>query len=322
MTNDAPDYTKIVQLFGKYAGSLLPIAVDADGQLYGVLKGSDGTILRVVKVDTSGRLETVILGEYSGASKVLATDEDGRLIAIITDPENIWGVRPVVGNAELAVRLGSHTPYDRRGSVMHILDFSHGMTNVYPNTYGTGGACEITADYSKHGGYSLKIITPSNGDFLTEIQQYHCFPAAPDIVGIEFAVSEEDSAGSPYCYMSICTDTRRIYAGVLWDSATSKLYYMNGVGTWADSGFTRTFWHVADYGYEFHSVKLCFSTLTEKYVRVCVDHKELDWSAFSCPASDYTDQLPATTRLGALGANGQNYTFYFADLIHTIKEPE
>ena len=104
MASGAPDYTRKVQLLAKFGDKLVPVAVDANGQLRALIsgavdvstlppvqqadrsreiQGSDGTALRTIAVDAQGR----IIGLFHGHDGVryipIRVDADGRIEALM-----------------------------------------------------------------------------------------------------------------------------------------------------------------------------------------------------------------------------------------------
>ena len=79
MVLDAPDYTRVTLAQGvDPSGDLVTLAVDASGQLFAVIKGTDGTTLRTIAVDASGRIIMVPYGvtAISGTATVTQAEKD------------------------------------------------------------------------------------------------------------------------------------------------------------------------------------------------------------------------------------------------------
>ena len=69
---------------GKYGDTLKIVAVDTDGQIVSVIKGTDasGNVVTIL-VDAAGKMLAVMQGDYAGTPKTLAVDSDGRMQAIL-----------------------------------------------------------------------------------------------------------------------------------------------------------------------------------------------------------------------------------------------
>jgi len=300
MAKGAPDYTRLAHIFG----------VTAAGELV------------QVRVDDDGNIVAIMTGEYSGSSKTLATDEDGRILAIITDPENIWGIRPIVGNAELAVRLGSPTQYDRRGSVMNFEGFETGLHRVYLYQVTGTGSIILTTDYVRSGGYATKLTTIKTGDYSTGFYQYFHFPSAETTLAHEFHVSFLDDVGAVSAKMTVYTGSRVCNAGIQWVLADGKVYYWGSGGSWVDSGYTMSAYHTFGFGYLWHNLKFVFNPFTEKYMRILVNHLNIDLSAVSIQAVNETADPELVIGTMAIGDATDSYTYYFDDFIFTVREPD
>jgi len=137
MAKGAPDYTRITLAQGIDAtGTLRTIAVDANGQLYAVIKGTDGVELRVLKVDAEGRIIMVPYGvttvqgtatvtqaakdrEMQGADgavlRTIAVDAAGRIIMVP------YGVTTVQGTATVTQTAKDREVQGRDGATLRTL---------------------------------------------------------------------------------------------------------------------------------------------------------------------------------------------------------
>lgn len=300
MGKGAPDYTRLAHILG----------ITETGKLI------------QIRVDDEGRMVSIMTGEYSGGSTILATDEDGRILAVITDPENIWGVRPLVGNAELCARLGSPVYYDRRGSVMSIESFNNGLSRIDPSGVGGAGSLTIVSEFARSYGYSCKITTRTAGDYDTGVMQYFDFPRPGNTLGHEFHIAPTGAQGGIYCYISVYTGTRYLIFGMKWDFVGKNLYYWGSGADWVDSGENMTMYHVAGKGLHWHNIKLVVDLVTEKYIRLLVDHLSVDLSAIACQASNSANDSETIVTTRGYGDAANSRTIYLDDLIFTVLEPE
>jgi len=82
-----PDWFKSVRLTGKYGLQLIPVAVDENGNLYAVIKGTDGTTLRTVKLDVDGSILAKLVGgtidtaNVSGAVDIGSVADKERVVS-------------------------------------------------------------------------------------------------------------------------------------------------------------------------------------------------------------------------------------------------
>lgn len=86
MGSGSPDFTKRTRIMANFGGVDVIVAVDADGQLFALLKGWNGAAYVPISVDADGRMVAVMTGSDGVAARVLLTDVEGRLISVIQDP--------------------------------------------------------------------------------------------------------------------------------------------------------------------------------------------------------------------------------------------
>jgi len=122
MSSGRPDFHPTMLLEGKYGTSLIPVLVDAAGQMYIVMTGqsigvsgpvnvnqlakdrdimgSDGGTRRVIAVDANGQIVAVIKGQYLGNPATVALDANGLIKVNLTVQDlNYLKVRPIYGQA-------------------------------------------------------------------------------------------------------------------------------------------------------------------------------------------------------------------------------
>jgi len=75
-----PDWHRSVRLTGKYGLQLIPVAVDENGNLYAVIKGTDGTELRTVKLDVDGSILAKLVGGTVNVGTITTVEDKDRNI--------------------------------------------------------------------------------------------------------------------------------------------------------------------------------------------------------------------------------------------------
>jgi len=80
MVSGLPDWHRSVRLTGKFGTEYVPIVTDANGNLFAVIRGTDGVQLRDIRVDEQGRMVALMTG---GEGIPLAVDEEGRIRAVM-----------------------------------------------------------------------------------------------------------------------------------------------------------------------------------------------------------------------------------------------
>ena len=296
------------------------MAVDANGFLAALMKGEyDGSPVTVA-LDADGNIVSVMKGEYAGALKTLATDADGRILATITDPENIWGIRPAIGNAELAARLGAPARWDRRGSVVMQDSFEGGMNRAkISSSYGSSYQAVITAERACSGGYSLKLVPGTSENDLVAVTEYAVFPKYTGLAGFEAHFAVADNEGTVFVSFWVYTGSLFIDSAVKIDLANSHVYYLDSTDNWVDTGE-----QIGGTGldYIWHGVKIVLDLTNHNYVRILADDNQIDMSGISNATSSNT----STPQVGGkvyvtTPASGVPPVLYVDDLIYTINEP-
>lgn len=95
----------------------------------------------------------------------------------------VWSVTDL---GELAIRLGSVVSFDRRGDVVWIDDFEHGIGKWVANVWGVGGAVELSDAYARSGNWSMAMVAGSDG--LRKASVYRMMPR-PVVGGLGFCFS-------------------------------------------------------------------------------------------------------------------------------------
>jgi hypothetical protein len=80
MASGRPDFHPTMLLEGKYGSTLIPVLVDALGQLYTIMTGNAGGIPLPVLLDAAGRILAHLVGSDGGTIRDVAVDASGKLI--------------------------------------------------------------------------------------------------------------------------------------------------------------------------------------------------------------------------------------------------
>lgn len=298
MAVGSPDYVKSVKLLG----------VKTDGKTKEVL------------LDVAGRIVAVMIGEGPSGSIVLRTDDEGRIIAVITDPENIWGIRPLVGNAELAVRLGSPNRWDRRGSVIWQNSFQDGFTHSGTLASVEDGSVKISADHALTGGYSAKLVSPAGVGEYARVIDYVPLPTYGGKVGLEVHFSTGSPTGTVEMWITVLTGSRIMSAGLKAVLEDQKVYYYNSA-----EGDTDTEKIVGACGYEYywHGLKVVIDLTTEKYLRALVEESQVNLTDVPLYADGNLNPPRAHVGVNLYTPVGDaQQTIHVDDIIVTVNEPD
>jgi hypothetical protein len=296
------------------SGDPQSVKVDADGQLYTVLQGASGN---AVAVDSDGFITAVLKGSVAGTLTTIAVDVNGRIEAFILDAVSQWGDVLRIGNAEMAARLGSGKSWDWRGDQIYYNDFSKGSGNILKYPDGTGSAITVDPTYWTIGGYSLKMVGGSDGDEWAYIDVWLEHPPSL-VMGLEAQISGDLN----FNYFTI--QMKRYVAGNIYWAALRVLravppdiQYLNSAGSWVKIGTSYFGANIE----MFNHIKIVADFENFKYVRAMWGETEYDLSAQSLRQSGtgYLNQMQITCHLQA--RSGQNDQRYLDYVIVTVNEP-
>jgi len=171
------------------------------------LIGLDDPDYRVITVDKHGQLNVLLRGAYNDEIRTVTLDDEGRISAFVIDSADAWGRMLSVGNAELAVRLGSPVAYEQGGRVLLMETFENGLSRWGHGD--NGGAAEFAIDPEYHvmGGYSGRLTTGAGLDMWSEITH-------------DQGMLPKKGVGLAFCW-SAAADFGMITASVeIWDGDT------------------------------------------------------------------------------------------------------
>lgn len=292
--------------------------VDAAGNLSTVIKGLEGANLRTVAVDATGNIIGVFKGEHAGALRTIATDADGRMLAVLTDPENIWGDRPIIGQAELAVRLGSPVAYEQRGSVIFKDSFEHGLTRFTASTLGAGSSVTLSSDFSAHRGFSAKLHTSTASFSRARIDTwlYNLHPLTPFGYEVSFFPQPWDWDRIEFIAW-IDTGTRWLRLGVriFRDPRRTEVH---DAASWTLIPGSENRMELSRH---LNTVKLIVNPATEKYLRLYQNADLFDLSAFTLPASAHIGPPRIYLEITNFGTTIRPSDIYIDNIILTTREP-
>ncbi len=234
-----------------------------------------------------------------------------------------WGTEPsltvykVSDLGELAVRLGSIVTFDRRGDVMFLTSFEHGLGGWSPTLVGDGADISLSADTARNGAYSLKMIGGKDGERYAEISRIFPYPALSDF-GMEISFTVEADVEKIDFEFHILDGTDDYIASLRYIEATTKIQYLDSGGTFQDL-FTGLDLIEADGC--FHTLKLVIDGSAQEYVRVLVDDQAdtLPGEGMSSVSSPGASAI--WVKFMVYSDSGKNGQAYLDDLIITQNEP-
>lgn len=329
----------IAKMMGMSPAGLQPIAVDANGQiimvpigqsgnymlvdangyLTSVMKGDDAGTLRTIAVDSDGNIVGVFKGLYDATLKALRVDSDGRLIAILTDPEDEWGVFKQMGFAGLSRTLTFAKRYDHRGTVFFATSFEDGIAGWGQYTSGTGAAIRFSVQQAKFGAFSCELVAGKDSDRYARIKRYFHYPVLGKI-GLEFSFTLDPDTNQVRAWLQYYDGTNVNRFNVLYDHTNAALKCGKHDGTHTTLNGALSL-YVGDE--TFHTIKLVVDLETIAFVRVLCDGSEYDASAaaVSTTADTSAERLEVDIEHKGIVAPAVNPNVWVDDIILTEGEP-
>jgi len=224
---------------------------------------------------------------------------------------------PLEDLAEHAVRMGSIDTFDRRGDVLEMDDFEHGIVKWDYEGYGTGAIAKASPTHARSKGYSMEMIvgkSPGEGILATWRLPY------PKLSKIGLELSFAMGTHLWRCYWAI-----EHYDGVndhsfriLYNNVGKTLSYYDSTG-----GETTFATGVKLYNAPtlFNYLKVVIDLTEDKYTRVLVNEVEYDITSkagYPIPS----DAIPHIEMvIQCYGNRDTNLSSYVDDVIVTQDEP-
>lgn len=283
------------------------------------MMGTDGTDYIPVLLGPDGSMYSVLQGEYDGALKTVKLDSEGRMSAFIIDSVDAWTRMLTIGNAELAVRLGSPVIYDRRGQVLFMDTFEQGMRKWTTAMSGTNAAVALSPLAALMSGYSVKLTGGSTASYFAAVQRI--VPSRPvGRIGLEFSLSLSSLWDYVQVTLYLYTGTQNLFGVVRWYYTDYELKaYDSGTG-YVNVGTGKILGVAAS---NFNTIKFVLDMDTEKYVRLMFNNQEIDISTLNLHVVADTTTAPSIeVDVCLYSRDGYTDTLYLDNVILTAAEPE
>lgn len=260
----------------------------------------------------------VLLGQdIAGDLQVVGLDDAGRISAFIIDSRDAWDRLIAVGNAELAVRMGSVVRYDRRGSVIWLEDFDRGRRLWTFDTDGAAAGADLDPTSSRSGGYSLRLHGGTTPGAYAKV--FMTRPTVPvGRIGLEFAFAFKSAVNYMCAYLVLADGSHSYRSGIRYVFANKKVQIRNAAGGWTDA-FTASYAGIGSINY--NMLKLVVDQDAKKYERVLFNDVEEDLSAYGYEDEGASGDSWVVAELVVYSVGGRDDTIQFDDVIMTVAEP-
>jgi len=187
--------------------------------------------------------------------------------------------------AELAVRLGGVSRFDRRGNILFYDDFEGVRLDWTDNGTGTGHDIQLTTEKSYMGTQSCKLITGDTAGDNGAICKKIAYPYKTKM-GLETTLTVPPSAREIGLELYLYDGT--------YEHKTSMRYhsYFKTVDIWDDTGNWNSVMDVPEAYLDvktWNIMKLVVDFEKEEYVRVLFNEREVDLSGLQYSKSSNTD---------------------------------
>lgn len=240
----------------------------------------------------------------------------------------LWGTRQAAygmdDQGELAARLGSPMVWDRRGDVLSITDWRHGLGEWEATAVGGGGGITLEVGHSRTGPYSIGL-TAGNTAFTPSYLQLNIpYPVSAGL-GLEFSFSEHLTTGYHQADLYVDDDidmwpfrvqlwraTGNILVwGYLYGTlpAVNAWHLVNTVGTLGVQDQPR------------HACKLTVDHTILRYIKFIINDHEEDLSMYTVAAAVSGASTELRPAIWHYAAGATNPISYIDNVVVTQNEP-
>ncbi len=186
---------------------------------------------------------------------------------LVGPKETLFGLDDL---GEHAVRLGSPHLWDRRGDVVILDDFEHGLGQCVITPRGAGSSYALEGGHALKGAFCAKLVAGSDG-LQDCIINYRHGLAVTSRLGLEFAFTLHDDVEHIVWNFSWYTGAEQLECVVYYDLQNTQLLYLDSLGapqvfaTDVDLNIDAYCWHVG---------KLVTDFSFRQYVRFILNNNE------------------------------------------------
>ena len=234
-----------------------------------------------------------------------------------------WGVEPtstvhqMQDAGELAVRLGSPDTYDRRGNVMFLENFEHGLGGWQTNSSGAGGRVSLSPQRALEGAYSAKFVAGSDVLRDAVIGRYLGYPVYARH-GLEAAVAWGANVEYVRLDVQYWDGVTGYRSAIRYDPVNDDFEYMDAAGAWPDIDADRP---LPDSDYVFHHLKFVTDVSKGEYCRALLDDAEYSLAGIPIYSTPSVTDPIMFVAIYIFSTPGNNAVGYVDSVIVTQNEP-
>lgn len=285
-----------------------------------VMMGDSPVGIREILLAEDGSMYALLQGETAeGVIQTVRLDDEGRISAFVIDSVDAWNRMLTIGNAELAVRLGSSNIYDRRGQTLFMETFEQGLFHWDKITDGALAAVALSPIAALASGYSVLLTGGNTTDWEAGVERV--VPSRPvGRMGLEFSLAMPGSWDYVQATFYMYTGTQVLYGVVRWHNTGYILQVYDKIDGYTNVGVGKVLGSGAQI---FNTIKFVANTDTLDYVRLMFNNQEIDVSAYEIfSGADLLSSPHVKVVITLYSRDGFNDTMHLDNVIVTVAEPE
>lgn len=219
--------------------------------------------------------------------------------------------------AELAVRLGSPSLWDRRGEIVVIDSFEHGLGRSGSLLSGTGAHIRLSCARALHAGYCVALKAGADASRYAGLAYIYGLPQTTKL-GLEFSFTIDDD--TEYWEWRIFWYTGSSYslAAVRYDAQDDTLYYLDSDGDWTEFASSVT---LRKYAEAWQIGKLVADYTDLEYVRFVLSNTVYSLADLSLQTVVSSTSPQLVCQALHYGTSGNNPVAYLDAVMVTQNEP-
>ena len=235
-----------------------------------------------------------------------------------------WGVLssqvtvfPMNDLGELAVRLGSIVTFDRRGDVIMLEDFEHGLNRWSLNVAGGASAIDLSTAWHRSGDFSCRLVAVTNGLTATQMLRALALPVLSRL-GLEWSFNLPDVIGDLSLRLNLYDGINVTDFRVRWRDGDNDLQYWSSAGAWVTFA---TNVDLSTTNVAVHTAKLVVDGPNAQYSRFLLDNNVYSLANIAGRQTAAAALTRFDVIFELIADAGETRTAYLDDVIATQNEP-